>query len=239
MQRRKRTGAKVDNGNDVNVVLLEDEKSKTERLEDALETFKMPVVKFATARNLRGCLMVILGFVFLYTAFLAVFAFIEIQFKRFDESLLFAIIWTVCVTLYLVSYGTLKLVIRFHYDKEIRQMIYNEYLVENIRDQFIIDWVIPFYSLVILLLRWSDYGVSGGANAFTSIDGIAYGIMSAGTFAAAMMIIIFLSFTYGSFFLQPRAFVMSKKRETEIYNQDQYWNILHEKKKVSVSFNDT
>src|SRR4029079_11852522 len=108
----------------------------------ALQSFLMPVIRFTTARNLRECLMAIIGWVFIYNLFLAVFAFVEIQFKRFNEALLFAIIWSVCVTIYLLAYIVLKLVIRFHFDLEIRKMIYNDYLVDNIRDQFILDYII-------------------------------------------------------------------------------------------------
>ena len=133
--------------------------------------------KFARRRNIRAIFCLILFYEFFILVVIAVFSYVEIQVYRFNEALLFAVLWSTILTVFMLLFLGFHLIVYF-LAKEDYPFIYDHRLVRNIQAQLTMNWGLPMLSLFIIMIRWLYYTKTGSVVDFHTVDGFLYGNMS-------------------------------------------------------------
>jgi len=199
--------------------------SSVER-EKALEAITVDVFKdFAKLRNIKAIFCLILFWQFLILVVIAVFSYIEIQVYRFNSSLLFAILYTVCLAIYLILYFGFHTILYF-FHKNFYKRMYDKTLVRNIQSQAALNYSLPSISIFIIVIRWVSFDKLGDQDAFGTPQGFLYGCMSFGCFLVAVCGLITIVTNAASFY---NKFIPPSKRqifEKEIYTPNPDFEIM-------------
>jgi len=167
-----------------------------------------PIKETAMVRNIRFVLSAALFWNFIVNLFLVgLFSYLEIAIVRYNKSTLFAILETICLSIYIVVFYGVKLYVFLSLDKRQKEKIYDHRLIENIKDQATIDYCLPIPTIIILVLIWTyQIKIGGVDNGFNTIVGIFYTMLCIVRFAMAILsvfVIVTCSFSYYRPYIPP------------------------------------
>jgi hypothetical protein len=173
------------------------EKKKERLIDETVEQFQKPIKDFARVRDANSILCIILISAVIIHMILGIFSFLEIEMIRFNQVLLFCIIWTVALGLYIIAFIVAKIVIYFtigkgsEYDPPLTQ--YDRRIVHNMQEQCMLNFTAMWPSVIIIVIRWTYYGQVGANDSFSSLVGFLYGLMALSCFAMHLVSILVIT----------------------------------------------
>lgn len=177
---------------------------------------------FAIRRNIKAIFIIILIYEFIVLVVVAVFSYVEIQVYRFNEPLLFAVLYSVTLAIFLILYLGFHVFV-YLVQKDNYPYIYDRILVRNIQAQLSMCFGLPTVSLFIILVRWLYYAKVGTTVDFHTLDGFLYGNMSFISFIIAVCGIMLIVTNAGSYY---NVFVIPASNqvfEKEKYKPNEYF----------------
>lgn len=199
------------------------EEQKEKLLDKAVEEFQRPNKDFAKVRDANAILVIILMYAAAIHVILGAFSYIEITIFRFNEVLTFCIIWTIALMVYMVPFAIAKIVIYYsigegsNYNPPLKQ--YDRKIIRNKQDQFTINWILWWPSIIIIIVRWTYYGRIGNDDSFSSIFGLFYGIMALTCLAMHFISILHIVRTLLSYYY--RYIYVEQRKQTQYPYKEQ------------------
>ena len=199
------------------------EKEKERIIDETVDQFQKPIKDFAKVRNANSILCLILICAVIIHMILGVFSFLEIEMIRFNQVLLFCIIWTVALGVYMIAFIVAKIVIYFtigkgsEYDPPLSQ--YDRRIVHNIQEQWMINYISMWPSVIIIIIRWTYYGQVGTNDSFSALVGFLYGIMALSCFAMHIVAILVITNSILSYYYR---YISTdyRKKTLSMYKED-------------------
>lgn len=172
--------------------------------------------KFARRRNIKALFCLVLAYMFIVMVVVSVFSYVEIQVYRFNEPLLFDVLYTVLLIVFLVLFYGLHAVVYF-VAKEDYPFIYDKTLIRNIQAQYTINWCLPALSFFIIFIRWTYYAQIGNSDNFHTVPGFFYGNMSFLCFILGVLGILIIVVNSASFY-----YVFVPPAKNQIFEKEKY-----------------
>jgi hypothetical protein len=198
-----------------------DDDEKEEILDNAVEQFEKPNRDFAKVRDANATLAIILIIAALVHVVLGAFAYSEITITRYNQVLTFAIVWTAALSVcYLIPFYIARIYFALTIEKQFP--LYDRKIIRNMQDQATINYVLPFASIIIIIVRWSFYGKVGTDDSFSTIQGFFYGMSARTVYAAHLISVLIivrtvLSYYYRNIHITERKQTQSKIKESAYF----------------------
>lgn len=128
---------------------------------------KMAHKREADRRNMRGILIIVLGFLILYLILACVVLFVNSTIARIDEQFALVLAYTIGVAALIGIYAVIMI---NAYVKGIWPL-FDAALVTNVMDQTVLHSVVPVFCFISIILLWLAYARTGGGTQFGTLDG--------------------------------------------------------------------
>lgn len=202
---------------------MSDDEDKERIIDETVEIFQKPIKDFAKVRNANSILCIILIYAVIVHMILGVFSFLEIEMLRFNQVLLFCIIWTAALSVYLIMFIAAKITIYYtigpgsDYDQPLSQ--YDRKIVHNIQEQHMLNYIAVWPSIIIIIIRWTYYGQVGTNDSFSSLVGFLYGLMALSSFAMHLVSILIITYSILSYYYRYIP-LEERKKTAQPYKED-------------------